>query len=90
MRKRRSEKMYCCQADVQLIGEDAPKTRYVRFRPHGMDKGYSVWTENVLEAKFSLYEGPAWALSIKYKAYNARTVVYQRNDSVLNAQKEMS
>ena len=87
---RTSNRMYCIRAQVQLMGEDVPRTRYVRFRPHGMDRGYSIWTEDPKAARFWLYRShpDAW-VHMRNPHLNAEVVCLYRDDEVIRAQKEL-
>lgn len=87
----KSNRMYCVRVVIQLMGEDAPKTRYLRFRPHGMSRGYSIWTENPKEAKFWLYRcwPDAWVMEHQHLRVPMETVTLHRDDEALKAQKAM-
>lgn len=82
--------MYCVRVRIQLIGEEAPQWRYLRFRPHPMARGYSPWTEDVREAKFWLYQDrPNEWLNIQNRHLEGEVICLQRDDTVREAQKAM-
>jgi hypothetical protein len=86
----KSNVMYCVQVTITFIGEDEPSTVYLRFRPHGMDKGYSPWTTNPREAKFWLYKNWPYAwLNMENRHLTGQVLCVVRDDDVLRAQKEM-
>ena len=90
---RKSTVMYCVRVRLTLLGPKDPKEEwyYLRFRPHGMARGYSPWTEDIREAKFWLYQDrPYHWLNIENRGvFNGEVLCLQRDDEVLKAQRDM-
>lgn len=85
-----SKVMYCVRVEIRFMGEDAPRQVYLRFKPHGMTRGYSPWTEDIREAKFWLYKDrPYTWLNIQNRHLRGEVLKLERDDAVIKAQKDI-
>lgn len=85
-----SRVMYCVRVQLTLIGSPEPEWYYLRFRPHGMGRGYSPWTQDPREAKLWFYKSwPYHWLNIANPHLTGEVLCLHRDDEVRNAQKGM-